>query len=150
MYRISTINDSISLMFILYQYFSASNSTPSTTHVPITVTRPSISTEPPKAEHRNATLEKIIAENDNCGRLNLSGQNLTDEDMLIVAYYAQHNNKVSIVLWCAVLKLEVPELCLPCEQFCDVKFRWSRRHYLMGFFQSAGQEKLTLTGLFHN
>jgi hypothetical protein len=51
----------------------------------------------PKPKHQNAQLEQLIAEKKGETMLHLSFQELTDEDMVIVAYYALQENTVSNV-----------------------------------------------------
>lgn len=49
----------------------------------------------PKPEYRNAKLEQRINKNKNQSEIQLDGQELTDQDMQIVSYYAIQENNVS-------------------------------------------------------
>jgi hypothetical protein len=47
--------------------------------------------------YRYEELERFIAKEKTSTRLNLSGKNLTNQDVEIVAYYALYIHKVSII-----------------------------------------------------
>jgi len=50
-------------------------------------------------KYENRELQQKINENKNESELNWGGENLTDDDMAIVAFYLLQNNKVSSVVF---------------------------------------------------
>jgi len=61
-------------------------------------TTASLLSSPPK--YKNPKLEQKINKKKNESRLNWRGENLTDDDMAIGAYYLLQNNNVSNFVFC--------------------------------------------------